>query len=79
VNYVKKYGSCLFNEDLSSLHSLSLNNRRHCLAALSNLARFLGCYEDFKTLIKNHGLKWESTKTEDLLIARLPELIIKIT
>ena len=71
MNYVEKYGYCLSNSSLSPIHSLSLNNRRHCLAALSNLAKYQGNYEDFRKMIRDHGLKWESTKTEDLLIARL--------
>ncbi|MCW3985908.1 MAG: integrase [Candidatus Bathyarchaeota archaeon] len=71
TNYAKKYCHCLLKEDFSELRSFSPSKRRHVLAALSNLSKFLGRYEDFKKLIRNYGLKWESVKVEDLLISRL--------
>ena len=28
-----------------------------------NLAKFLGCYEDYKLKMKNHGIHWTNTDT----------------
>ena len=69
--YVHKHGSCLVRSDFSELNRLTISNRRHCLAALSNLAKFQGRYEDFRRLVKDYGLKWENMKAEDLLISRI--------
>ena len=71
VNCAKKYCELLLNEDFSEFCGFSVSKRRHVLAAFANLSRFLGRYEDFKRLLKEYGLKWESTKVEDLLISRL--------
>ena len=69
--YAKIYGSCLLEQDFSKLNNFSISKKRHALAALSNLAKFLGIHEDFKKLVKDYGLKWENVKAEDLLISRL--------
>ncbi len=74
VNYAKKYFHCLANEDFSELTTLSASKRRHVMAALSNLSKFLGKYEDFRRLVKSYGLKWESVKVEDLLISRMTKV-----
>jgi hypothetical protein len=70
-NYASKYAVCLFSRDLSKITVLSDNKRSHVLKALSALAKFLGCYEDYKQLIKNYGLKWKGRSAEDLVIDRL--------
>ena len=41
------------------------------MKALSALAKFLGMYEKFKSLIKSYGLKWQSANADDLIISRL--------
>jgi len=41
------------------------------MKALSALAKFLGLYGEFKDLIKNYGLKWNSGNVDDLIISRL--------
>jgi hypothetical protein len=57
--------------DFSELNEFPIAKKRHTLAALSNLSKFLGMYEDFKKLLKDYGLKWENVKAEDLMISRL--------
>ena len=71
LSYTKQNWHCLATNDLSTLNAFAPNKRRHALAALANLSRFLGCYEHYRSLIRNYGLKWESTKAEDLILARL--------
>jgi intergrase/recombinase len=41
------------------------------MKALAVLSKFLGIYEQFKSLVKNYGLKWSSKKTSELIIERL--------
>ena len=71
LSYTKQFAPCLITSDLSVLNTFAINKKRHVLAALANLSRFLGCYEYYRSLIRNYGLKWESAKTEDLILARL--------
>jgi hypothetical protein len=61
----------LFSGEASELLRLSNGVRKMALASLSNLAKFLGMYEDFKRLVKNYGLKWSGGKAEDYLISRM--------
>ena len=68
--YAKEYSSCLLDGDFSRLLDLKIDKRCHVLAALSALAKFLGIYGDFKSLVSNYGLKW-NVRNDDLLIARL--------
>ena len=75
MNYAMKYGNCLFANDFSELLSFSASKRRHVLASLANLSKFLGMYEVFQNLKKKHGLKWESTKVEDLIISRMNKTV----
>jgi intergrase/recombinase len=71
VRYAKQFSHCLFNEDFSTLQTLGESKRNHVMCALSSLAKFLGVYEDFRKLVRAHGLKWKSVNAEDLMIARL--------
>jgi intergrase/recombinase len=41
------------------------------MKGLSALSKFLGCYEDFKLLVKNSGLKWMGKSADDIFIDRL--------
>ncbi|MCS7114157.1 MAG: integrase [Nitrososphaerota archaeon] len=38
---------------------------------MSSLAKYLGMYEHFSSLVKSYGLKWKNVKAEDLLISRM--------
>lgn len=70
LNYARRYADSLIKRDLTELRSLSLNKRLHVMKALSALAKFLGIYEEWKTLVKNNGLKW-CVNNDDLIISRL--------
>jgi intergrase/recombinase len=70
-NYSKRFCHVLFSGDGSILMGISEGLKRTVMASLSNLAKFLGMYEDFKRLVKNYGLKWSSGKSEDYLISRM--------
>ena len=41
------------------------------LKGLSALSKYLGLYENFKSLMNSYGLKWASGKLEELLLARM--------
>ena len=71
MRYAKQYSPCLFKRDLSILHGLGESKRNHILCALSNLSKFLGCYEEFRALVKSYGLKWKSVKPELLMLSRI--------
>jgi intergrase/recombinase len=71
VRYAKKYKDCLLNRDFRELNTFSDSKRSHVLKALSGLAKFLGMYEEFKSLVKAYGLKWKSGNADDLIISRL--------
>ncbi|MCX8178202.1 MAG: hypothetical protein N3F10_07970, partial [Candidatus Bathyarchaeota archaeon] len=48
--------------------------RPNVVRALSNLAKYLGVYEDWKVLVKQYGLKWTGRSTDELLIDRLTKV-----
>jgi intergrase/recombinase len=45
--------------------------RVHTLKGLAALAKFLGVYEMFKSLVKNYGLKWGGKNSDIFIIKRL--------
>jgi intergrase/recombinase len=56
-NYSKKYGELLF-KDLRDLETFSPAVKDHVIKALICLSKYLGCYEDFKSKLKQFGIKW---------------------
>jgi len=68
--YAKRYAHCLATNNLSTLKTLPTCKRLNVMKALSTLAKFTGVYDDFKGLLKAHGLKW-TVNTDDVIIARL--------
>ena len=75
LRYAKKYACCLLNRDFSTLKLLTDSQRVHTMKALAVLSKFLGIYEDFRKLVKNYGLKWNSKKSSDLIIERLTKSV----
>ena len=63
-NYIKKYKH-LYTGKLSELESFKPAKRRMILASLTALSKFLGEYENFKTKIRNFGIKWSSKNNFD--------------
>ena len=69
--YAKKYADCLLKRNFNKLKLVTPSQREHAMKALAVLSKFLGVYEDFRSLVKNYGLKWSSRKSSDLIIDRL--------
>jgi hypothetical protein len=73
-NYSMKFSECLFKRDLSRVRDLPDTLRPNVLKALSHLAKFTGCYEDWKGLIKSYGLSWGGRSADDIFIDRLSKV-----
>jgi hypothetical protein len=71
INYAKRFGNCLLSKNLSDLRLLSDDTRLHAMKALASLSKFLGVYEDWQKLVRNHGLKWTAKSNDDIIIGRL--------
>jgi len=65
LNYARVYCSLLESGDLSEVAKLSEGKRRMVLAALGNLAKFIGRYDEWRQMIKRFGIKWSSVETKD--------------
>ena len=74
MRYARKFCHCLLKGDFSELNGFSDSKRTHVMKALSALSKFLGVYEDYKTLLKNYGLKW-SVNSDDIIINRLTKTV----
>jgi len=73
LKYARRYYRCLHG-DLKPLMVLDGDKRLHAMKALSALSKFLGVYEEWRSLVRNYGLKWSSGKTDDLIIARFAKV-----
>jgi hypothetical protein len=70
--YAKDYFDVLFHPNKASvLLSLSKAKRRLVMASLSNLAKFLGKYQQWKNTIKEYGLKWEQRNNLETFLSLL--------
>ena len=74
IRYAKRYQDCLFKHDFSELNNVPEYKQKMMLKGLSALSKYLGLYEDFKSLMKSYGLKWASGKPEELLLARMSKV-----
>jgi len=54
-----RHFDCLENPQKISAERASI--RGNVLKAMVNLAKYLGCYEEYKTKLRNHGVKWINT------------------
>lgn len=70
-NYAQEYSNCLFSRDLSLVQSLADSKRPNVLKALSALAKFDGCSNEFRPLMQRYGLKWTGRSKDDIFIDRL--------
>ena len=82
INYAKRYAYLLSHGDLSPLLTLSRDKRRHVIASLSALARFVGRYDEWVKLRQKYGLKVEqnvkiSFQIDDSSLKELLEWIAK--
>ena len=61
-NYAKNYCYVIFEPAKASMLSgLSKAKRRNVMAALANLAKFLGVYGSWKEIVSQAGLHWQKT------------------
>ena len=58
LRYSKKYSDVLIANNPSKLLMLSKDKQRLVMAALSNLSKFLGNYQQWRESIRNAGLRW---------------------
>jgi len=70
----EKYAECLLKRDLSSIRDLPDTVRSNVMKSLSALAKFIGCYDEYRQLIKAYGLKWVGKSPDDLFIERLNKI-----
>jgi intergrase/recombinase len=71
VSYAKRYAHCLLKRDLSEVAVLRKTLRHHVVKALSNLAKFLGVYEEYRRLVRSYGISWKGRTADELIIDRL--------
>ena len=74
LSYAKKFSDCLVNRDFSELRLMTPDKRVHVMKALAALSKFLGIYEDFRSLVKNYGFKWKGKSSDQLIIERLTKV-----
>jgi intergrase/recombinase len=68
----KKYSVILENPSFASeLQTLSKEMRRTVMSSLSNLSKYIGVYDRWKQIIRNHGLKWENTTSLETFLSIL--------
>ena len=73
-NYAEKFQGCLLKRDLKEVRDLRDSLRPNVMKALSALSKFLGMYEEYKALVKSHGLKWGGRSADDIIIDRLTKV-----
>lgn len=64
--YTKRYDYMLLKDQLTGLHSLSSNVQRHTMNALSALSKFLGVHENYRSALKQLGIKRHRTNVIDI-------------
>jgi len=69
-NYAKNYCYVLFEPSkASTLSNLSKCKRRNVMAALANLAKFLGAYGSWKEIVSEAGLHWQKTSHLEVFLS----------
>jgi len=69
VRYSKRYAEILQKPNTASrLMALPKNKKRLVMASLSNLSKYLGIYDYWKSIIRNSGLKWEKRSALEAII-----------
>jgi len=74
VSYAKQFQDCLVQMDLSRVRDLRDSFRPNVLKALSALAKFTGCYEQYRKAMRGFGLKWGGRNASDIVIDRLTKV-----
>jgi len=69
LRYSKRYVDILqYPKRASRIGMLPKDKKRLVMASLSNLSKYLGIYEYWRAIIKNHGLKWEKRSALETII-----------
>ena len=69
MRYVRRYHDVLRNpRKISQIGALGKDQKRMAMAGLANLSKYLGCYEYWRTLVKNAGLRWEKKVSLDIVL-----------
>ena len=58
---MNKHYECF--ENPQKISEIPASNRGNILKTMVNLSKFLGCYEDYKLKLKNHGIHWTNADT----------------
>jgi hypothetical protein len=74
VSHAIFYQKCLFLKDLSEVSCLPETVRPGALTGLSALSKFLGCHDDFKSLVRAYGLSWNGRSIDDIIIDRITKI-----
>ena len=68
-SYAKKYCYILYEPSKASvLSGYPKAKRRNIMAALANLAKFLGIYKDWKEIVSQAGLHWQKTSHLEVFV-----------
>ncbi|MCL2475592.1 integrase [Candidatus Bathycorpusculum sp.] len=60
-NHARNYQELLINP--SKFLTIPSGQRRNIMKAMMCLAKYLGCYEEYKSKLKNYGIKWSNEDT----------------
>jgi intergrase/recombinase len=67
--YAQKYSSCLLDGNLSTIEGIKAE--RKTMASLANLSKFLGMYQDWRTLRLQYNLKWKQSVSSESVFLNL--------
>jgi hypothetical protein len=89
--YAKRYAHVLASENLAAdtLLQLSPHSRLQSMKALTTLSKYLGCYEQWRAIIRRYNLKWttgeeslqalhryfDDSLSLDVMMAKVKEMI----
>ncbi|WP_179368320.1 integrase [Candidatus Nitrosotenuis sp. DW1] len=62
-SYAKQYAYVITNNDASDLLSLTVPKRLLVMKSIANLSKYIGCYDAWLSLKKQHQLKWTTDNT----------------
>jgi hypothetical protein len=65
VSYARRYFKCLERMDLTDVSLCESGKRRMILSSLSNLAKFLGIYDNWRSTVRRYGIKWIEVGVKD--------------
>jgi hypothetical protein len=71
MKYAQGSYEVLLSGDLTKLLTMSDGQKRHTMKALSSLAKFLGCYDQWHAAVKRHGIKWASPNASLIAFEKL--------